>query len=345
MFIKKNQSIINSSLYFYNKSDEEKYSLFSAMSPGGMKTYISGFSNIFINGVIKSANYVFPHNQWAHVILTTNGLSGKNRVNLVTNPRLSLNTDGWISKLESNSERTQEVKPVSGDFCYKMTSNSISTDKYGFELKSPTGHFPAAPSKNYSASIYLMTKDISRNASISISFYNSNGDLLSSSISQTFEDYQSWSLFSVKGLSPLETTSIGIDVYYGPGLSQDEIHYACNPLLEESSILWPYFDGSTEGARWASLEDQSSSIFNIGLSMNNINNSTISLGSYSSFSSFTNLSLYPLVFTEAMALENYNSYLGRLFESIAGNTPGTEEIDHSPPKAISAPWNIYTGNG
>lgn len=324
----------------------------------------SGFDECYINGTVLGGSYLFDIGEWTHVILTTDGTSGANRINLFKNPRLEANDNGWVALSEVDVDRVTTISPPYGTYSYELTANTTSTSNFGVEFKDLNGtdNIACDEDLNYSASVFLRSASVSRAAQISIIFYDSMDAELQTFTSDSYNDFGCWSLFSISGAAPTGTASLSARVVYESDIPTSEIHYASNILIEQTDTLYSYFDGSFDNSVWSGTEDASSSSMNLGLLITE--NSPLYIANNSdlnenSVSSFTNIALYSKIFDLTMSQENYNSYIGRNIVAISsgdwnengaddeipmllGGLEDYDKIIDLAPFAISTAWSVQT---
>lgn len=349
LFIKHNE-IPSNQTYLYT----DGYSI----TTDGSSISATGFTDIYINGVLETNPTVPNMNEWIHIVATAEN-AGSNRINIITNPRLTNNADTWSGLSDTTISRVLDTVPY-GEYSVQMESTDHNGN-LGIEFN-PGVYYSAQENTDYTASIFLKTESVPRDPNFILSFYDTDKVLISEHKSDHAEDCTVWTPFVARATSPEGTEYIGFTVIYKKS-SVGEKHYAANPLLEQASMPYPYFDGEFSNAQWSGTPDNSQSILNLGINLTKsniyINSDSIEFD-YPSVS-YTNIALYPDTFDESMAKANFNSYLGNniltlpsgdwnvLYEDdlyidfpFGAGYPEIPIITDLAPEAISAAWTIFS---
>lgn len=272
---------------------------------------VTGIDSLYINTVVSTGG-TLSVGEWNHIVFTVE--NGEYRENIVTNPRLATNSNGWNDSDGISGERIEGPAPF-GSYVYQLQGNG-STGQYGINFGVGTAAFPVSPGDEYVGSISLSSEAVSREASIGLIFYDSDGTELSSTYSDYFYDQTYFSLFSVTGTVPTGTSTMGFDIKYDDGIPSGEIHYAANPIVEKSSVLYPYFDGDLEDAEY--VDGKSRKYLGIYINEDNslwFGNKLADVGNGCPFS-MKNIVLYEDVLEHSDVVDNYDRWLGRKTVSI-----------------------------
>ena len=190
------------------------------------------------------------------------------RTNFVTNPSFEVNTVGWDALSNSSISRVTDdffVGLPTGGACLKVQSTSSSTN-VGF-LTSSTRRISADPGEPYTATAYIKVPPGQPAASFRIGFrfYSATNTLISESVSFAANQITSannWVRISNIGTTaPDGTSTIGVVVYAYTSLTSGSYYLVDAVMVEQSSIIRDYFDGSTSlnQSEWTGVEHDSAS--------------------------------------------------------------------------------------
>ncbi|CAB4156206.1 hypothetical protein UFOVP665_49 [uncultured Caudovirales phage] len=185
---------------------------------------------------------------------TNNSTSTLPRINLCPNPSFeSNNTTSWSPYLSSFTATAGTIAGGTGS--YSATSIASGTAAYGpfFQYSTPT------VGTSLTISAYCLRTVGTRSYRWDMQFYN--GGTFLSATSGTASTCATSTRLSATGTVPANTTNVLIILNStGTGAISDA-HQIDSVLLEESSTLNSYFDGSTDGgANWTGTVNNSTSI-------------------------------------------------------------------------------------
>jgi hypothetical protein len=180
------------------------------------------------------------------------------RTNLIPNPSFETNTTGWNPNGSTNTRVAGTWG--TGSFVYQIVHTGTGLGGTFSNFAS----FVVTAGQSYTASFYA--KSISgtlRTLQIAISWYNAGGTNLSSSLAnQTLTtSSQRW---SVTATAPATATTALIYAYTTTTGSIGDTWQMDSVLVERSSTLNTYFDGSTAGGSWSGTANNSTSIITAG---------------------------------------------------------------------------------
>lgn len=331
------------------------------LSWDGSQITISGFTECYINKEVLGSGNSFGIGEWNHVVLVMPNNSGTLRVNEFSNPRLQVNDTGFIARSETTGSRSTTVDAASSGYPYEMLCVGTSTTGYGFETDPAL--VSASAGDSMVVSVSLIAENQPRAATVSIVFYDASVSEISS-YSETYSDFTNYSLFAVKSTAPALTEHVSLKVEYESGIPDGELHYASNILIEKSSTVYPYFDGSSESTyEWEGTADASRSLYGLGL---DIDTESLYIGSGSTHTTFAtecsykNIIFYPSNFDLNDVVRQYGLHANKNAISITdGGVSMLEEIYSLPieispvyedghpkiedidPLAIATSWTIH----
>lgn len=233
----------------------------------------SEFNNVTVRGnITANAGFIGGAYGWK---IEDNLISNNNvgiyaprvstRTNLIVNPTFDGATTATTFWTTTNATAALDsTKQYSGISSLKLTASGTST----MSISSPTGTsgMPVTPSTPYVASIYAnATSTTSRNISMNITWYNSLGNVISTTtaVSAAIVSTDGWKRFSTGvQISPASSAFASVSISYVTPAISDVVNFDA-ALFENSAILDTYFDGSYSGAKWASaISNSTSSITN-----------------------------------------------------------------------------------
>lgn len=193
------------------------------------------------------------------------------RTNLVPNPSATTTSGYWYSSVGSGVGTLQRTTSLSylGSSCFSITCTGAGNVRPA--VKSDSGalsRLQATAGKTYTFSVYVRSATIGRVVDTLINFVDSAGttSLSSPSGTQITSTTTGWTRVSVTATAPSGTAYIEPSVRFISCLV-GEIHYFDAALLEESSAVLSYFDGSYSDSSisfisrsWSGTNDGSSSI-------------------------------------------------------------------------------------
>ena len=201
------------------------------------------------------------------------------RTNLVANPSFETNATGWNS---SGGTLTR----VTTDAYFGVASLQIQHNSTGLTQRvGQTTNWLATAGKTYTGSVYLKnTAGNNRNMRVSFRWANSGGTI----IGENYGTAQStvvggdWVRCAVTATAPATTFSADLLIYsQHTNGSVSNIAIADGAMVEETSTLRPYFDGSTAetysgytltAQAWTGTANASTSVTHWGLTSTYVNN-------------------------------------------------------------------------
>lgn len=95
---------------------------------------------------------------------------------------------------------------------------------------------PASPGENYSASVYVLTKNIfgydGGQPRVEIEFYNDSARINSKITTATLSEKDTWQRINVTETAPAETTRVRLRIYH----PKNGDSYFCRPMLQKETL-------------------------------------------------------------------------------------------------------------
>jgi hypothetical protein len=197
------------------------------------------------------------------------GESAGSRTNLVVNPSFEINTNGWTSVQSSISRITTDfyVGETSYKASLKITANAASSN-VGV-ITALGDRIPVSTGQIYSASAYVKAIASQVSLKIGLSFYNSVGTLIKTVYSLSPREVLAdglWTRISSLGTTtPNNATSMGVTIVSSSVMANSQSYLVDGVLVELSSTLGDYFDGSTSigATKWSGTAHYSTSTFDL----------------------------------------------------------------------------------
>ncbi|MGH1263354.1 hypothetical protein ACQVWE_13715 [Bacillus cereus] len=161
--------------------------------------------------------------------------------NLVSNATLRKGTIDWI--LDSNFS-TSEVSEI----VRLNTTNSLHLFTTGKPLQNSSAYskfVPASVGENYSASVYVLTKNLSAydggHPRVEIEYHNDSARITSKITTSILTGNDIWQRISVTETAPAGTTRVRLRIYH----PKNGDSYFCRPMLQKGNIVTEWTgDGS-----------------------------------------------------------------------------------------------------
>ncbi|MGQ4672362.1 hypothetical protein ACUIJ5_31320 (plasmid) [Bacillus toyonensis] len=161
--------------------------------------------------------------------------------NLVSNATFRKGTIDWT--LDSNFS-TSEVSEI----VRLNTTNSLHLFTTGKPLQNSSAYskfVPASVGENYSASVYVLTKNLSAydggHPRVEIEYYNESARITSKITTSILTGNDIWQRISVTEIAPAETTRVRLRIYH----PKNGDSYFCRPMLQKGNIVTEWTgDGS-----------------------------------------------------------------------------------------------------
>jgi len=162
------------------------------------------------------------------------------RTNLLTNTSFELDAAEWTSKTNCTSAvSTTQVYVGTQSLAVIATASGA----VAITTTSGTGGVPVTASTAYNFSAYIRTSATPRAVTPVIVWYTSAGAVISSSLGTPVTDGFSWLRANVQATSPSNAAFCAVQLAYASEAAS-EVHYIDAALLEKTTILGPFFDGS-----------------------------------------------------------------------------------------------------
>ena len=163
------------------------------------------------------------------------------RTNLVTNPNFETNTTGWGAASGATNTRTS-AQSVFGSWSISQTRTSTT----GNLSVQTSPRLSVAASTTYTISGYFR-RDYSttRTTQIRVIWYDANSTIIGTTISTAITPpaINTWGRFSATVTAPANAATIFFDFFVSSAIVGETI-FVDGVLLEASSSLLPYFDGT-----------------------------------------------------------------------------------------------------
>ena len=197
------------------------------------------------------------------------------RTNLITNPSFETNTTGWSGAAGATLTRTSAQAFVGS---WSVTSARIAAT--GAMVVGFAPRLPVTAGLAYTFSAYFR-RDYSttRVTQLRLQWFNAGGTLIGSTIivGQTPPAVNTWGRFSITQTAPVGTATVYIDIIVNSAIVGENI-WVDGAMLEQSSTLGTYFDGSTTGYAWNGTPNAStSSTFNYPIFRGYVNGWPVSI--------------------------------------------------------------------
>lgn len=162
------------------------------------------------------------------------------RTNRVTNPSLETITLPWAGGTGANTTVARSTTQAhTGTYSLRATR----TTSTGLMVVYGPG-VTVTPGLDYTVSLYVRADTVGRNCSLYVKFYDTVGNLLGSASSAGNDGTGSWARFSVTATAPSGAVALALEMAWA-SVPVGEHHYLDACLIEQSTTLGSYFDGST----------------------------------------------------------------------------------------------------
>jgi hypothetical protein len=179
------------------------------------------------------------------------------RTNLIANPSFEVDLFGWTGPQSDATISRVTSESYVGSACVKMDTTSSYQ-----AMGSPAGSssiYTVLPSTTYSFSVWAKSTTNS-SLLVAVNEYTSSGGYISAGFSGSITQLDStWKRVSVIGTTTSTTGKVQLAVF----CTSSGVHttYVDAMLLEKSSSVGEYFDGSYPSSSWSGTAHASSSIF------------------------------------------------------------------------------------
>jgi len=182
--------------------------------------------------------------------------AGPDRTNLATYPSAESGTTGWTSALINATISQSSAWSASGTYSYALTSVASGT----MAATNNADRIEVTPGVTYAFSVRFRAATVSRNVYIQCEWRNAGNSVISTSAGTAVADSTSADVVaSVVATAPaLAVTGLVYVVVNSTGAA-GEVHRFDGVLVEESSTVGTYFDGSTTGYEWTGTAHASTS--------------------------------------------------------------------------------------
>lgn len=193
------------------------------------------------------------------------------RENLIVNPSFAVNVSGWEELENSSISRESDVGFIADVVKASMRVIALD-DTAGIGARSSiSARQIAAENEIFTVSAFIKTPSTlsSNSFTIGIQFFDSSDELIRETFSPNSTSIKAeddWVRISaVRIKAPALTASVGIIIKCVSTLNENEFYNVDAVLLEKSSLLRQYFDGSTSAgaSSWNGIEHYSTSIFDM----------------------------------------------------------------------------------
>lgn len=184
------------------------------------------------------------------------------RVNLVTNPSFETNTTGWGSTGATTIARLVSGAATSGAaLLHSVVTGALPAGNSLGHIQLGVGS--VTPGLTYTAQVRVrMASATPRQARVAIRFYNAAGTTLltTQGASTLIADTSSpFTTLSVTEVAPATASRVAILVLNGLALVAGDEFYIDSAIIEQTSSVASYFDGSTPGGLWTGTAHASTS--------------------------------------------------------------------------------------
>ncbi|PEK88288.1 hypothetical protein [Bacillus mycoides] len=161
--------------------------------------------------------------------------------NLVSNSTLRKGLLDWTTDPLLDIAKVSEVVRLN-------TTNSMhlfTTGKQTQNLSAYSKFVPASPGENYSASVYVLTKNILNydggHPRVEIEYFNDSARISSKNTAAQLTSNDLWQRISITEVAPAETTRVRLRIYH----PKNGDSYFCRPMLQKGNIVTEWTgDGS-----------------------------------------------------------------------------------------------------
>jgi hypothetical protein len=163
------------------------------------------------------------------------------RTNLVTNPSFETNTTGWVAATGATNTRTSS-QSVFGSWSISQTRSSTT----GSLSVQTSPRISVTAGLDYTFSLYFRRSySTTRTTSLRFQWYNSGGTIIGTTITQAITPpaVNTWGRFSMTRTAPAGATTVYCDILVSNAVV-GEVIFVDGIMLEQSSTLLPYFDGT-----------------------------------------------------------------------------------------------------
>lgn len=180
------------------------------------------------------------------------------RINLVPNPSFEVNTTGWAA-LTSGTVATTTDESWTGTQSAEVTITAPSGIQYG---GTAIDRIPYQVAGSHTASAYVKLAAGSTTANLSLRYFEYETNLSTSTVGSGILDIEQVSDASgwVRLSGTYTRTAIANVVIlrvYNDSTTSGDVFYVDGVMLESSSSLNDYFDGSLAGSFWVGTEHDS----------------------------------------------------------------------------------------
>jgi hypothetical protein len=194
------------------------------------------------------------------------------RSNLVKNPSFELGTSYWAVNGTTKVSTTLSLFGASAMISQSTANNTIATITTGTNSTATVG-FPITPSAYYTFSAYIKNLNAPGGSiTARIREYNSSGSIIVTTASTFITSTSSWTRIYATTLTNSNTASILTAIYNASATptAGTQVYITDGVLLEQSSVVGDYFDGSFNTASWVSGSYTSTSqIYNFNYILSN----------------------------------------------------------------------------
>lgn len=191
------------------------------------------------------------------------------RTNLVTNPSIEVNTTGWDALTNTSISRVTDdffVGEPSAGACLKVQATAAASS-IGF-VTSSTRRISGTSNLPYTVTAYVKVPvgQPAVKLKVGFRFYGATNTLISEVVSFVVNEITSsnnWVRISnVAITAPSGTSTIGVVIYSSEELANGQYYLVDGIMVEQSSVLRDYFDGSTskDQTTWSGVAHDSSSV-------------------------------------------------------------------------------------
>ena len=171
------------------------------------------------------------------------------RTNRCTNPSFETNANDWQGGNASVARDTSIA--LYGTASLRATPTLNNNQVYAEFGTNSTNRAVAAPGEVWTASVYIrsgLSGNPSRTAAISVSYYTAGGSSLGGTLQVFNISANGWTRLVATATAPANTARVGFQVRFQySNISSSNVAYLDGALLEKTSFVKPYFDGSTTG--------------------------------------------------------------------------------------------------
>lgn len=192
------------------------------------------------------------------------------RTNLVLNPSIEVNVDGWQRNNSNIALPTQVTTDsftgtASMAFTSNVTANAASNTIR--TTNTATYRVACAPGDTFTYSVYVKNTVGTRSLSIGLDWFTSatTTTAISRTSSATVTNPTTWTRISVTGTAPATTTHMGIIVRFNSNGAIGDTALLDGFLVETGSTLNTYYDGSSTGVavQWNGTPNNSTSTLRV----------------------------------------------------------------------------------